>query len=463
MTDEPAPKPRKPRAKTPVVPEATSDREVPQDRRPRPNKQDPATDREVPKGRQPRPGKKIMPNLVDIPPPPRRARATDIAVIGAGPTGLAVALMLARQGRRVMVHERFETPRPVGAGFLLQPTGLHVLDRLGLTPAVEACGQPINHIFGREARGGRVVLDVRYSDLKQPRQAIGIHRAAMFAILHDACVEAGVDFETGREIVAADGGRLVDSAGRRSAAFNLVIDASGARSPIAAGMGADRRDLAWGALWTTVPWPGAPFDPTALEQVYLGATRMLGVLPCGARPDDPARLATFFWSLKTEIWPDWYALGLETWKDHCLRLWPELTPVMDAITDREQMTLAAYSHHTLPGPCGDRLAVLGDAAHSTSPQLGQGVNMGFLDALALADALTQHRDLADALPAYARARRWHVRLYQALSLGFTPFYQADGRLLPWVRDHVLGKVARAPLAPRLLAATVSGLLLDPRR
>jgi 2-polyprenyl-6-methoxyphenol hydroxylase-like FAD-dependent oxidoreductase len=106
--------------------------------------------------------------------------------------------------------------------------------------------------------------------------------------------------------------------------------------------------------------------------------------------------------------------------------------------------------------------VLGDAAHSTSPQLGQGVNMGLLDALALADALETHADLSDALDAYAAARRWHVRLYQALSMGFTPFYQADGSFLPWVRDHILGKVARLPFAPRLLAATVSGLLLDPR-
>jgi 2-polyprenyl-6-methoxyphenol hydroxylase-like FAD-dependent oxidoreductase len=40
--------------------------------------------------------------------------------------------MLARQGRRVVVHERFDHPRPVGAGFMLQPTGLHVLDALGL-------------------------------------------------------------------------------------------------------------------------------------------------------------------------------------------------------------------------------------------------------------------------------------------------------------------------------------------
>lgn len=430
---------------------------------PKPRK---APDPDVPKRRKPRPAEETRAEKaqsLDIPPPPRRARPADIAVIGAGPTGLAVALMLARQGRRVMVHERFATPRAVGAGFMLQPTGLHVMDRLGLTAQVEALGQPIDHIFGREARRGRVVLDVRYSDLKRPRQAIGIHRAAMFGILYDACVEAGVDFETDREIVAADAGRLIDSGGRRSAPFNLVIDASGARSSIAAGMAVDRRDLDWGALWTTVPWPGAPFDPTALEQVYMGASRMLGVLPCGVLSGAPtAPLATFFWSLKTEIWADWHALGLETWKDHCLRLWPELTPVMDAITDPEQMTLASYGHQTLARPVGDRLAVLGDAAHSTSPQLGQGVNMGLLDAQALADALARHRDLPTALNAYARARRWHVRLYQALSLGFTPFYQADGRLLPWVRDHVLGKVARLPLAPRLLAATVAGVLLDPR-
>jgi 2-polyprenyl-6-methoxyphenol hydroxylase-like FAD-dependent oxidoreductase len=436
-----------------------SGREVPKGGRPRPGKGT-GTDRQAPKARRPR---AVKQQSLDIPPPPRRSRPADIAVVGAGPTGLAVALMLARQGRQVMIHERFATPRPVGAGFMLQPTGLHVLDGLGLTPQVEACGQRIDHIFGREARRGRVVLDVRYSDLNHPRQAIGIHRAAMFAILHDACVEAGVDFETDREIVGADAGRLIDSAGRRSAPFNLVIDASGARSAIAAARGPAPRDLAWGALWTTVPWPGAPFDPTALEQVYLGARRMLGVLPSGVLPGAPAApLATFFWSLKTEIWSDWYALGLETWKDHCLRLWPELTPVMDAITDREQMTLASYGHRTLARPVGDRLAVLGDAAHCTSPQLGQGVNMGLLDARALADALTRHRDLQTALNAYARTRRWHVRLYQALSLGFTPFYQADGRLPPWIRDHVLGKVARLPMAPRLLAATVSGLLLDPR-
>jgi len=370
--------------------------------------------------------------------------------------------MLARQGRDVVVFERFEQAAPVGAGFMLQPTGLAVLDDLGLIPRVEAMAQPIDHIFGREARRGRVVLDVRYADLHRPRPALGVHRAALFEVLHNACVEAGVRFETGREIVAADAGRLTDARGVSTPAFDLVVDASGARSPIAAALGARPRPLAYGALWATTPWPGPPFDPRALQQVYSGAARMIGVLPVGARPGSPARLATFFWSLKTADHPAWRAAGLEPWKAEVRALWPETAGLLETLTDPDQLTLARYGHHTLARPVADRLAVIGDAAHSTSPQLGQGVNMGLLDAWSLADALATRSELHDALSAYARVRRWHVRLYQALSLGFTPFYQADGRLLPWVRDHVLGKVSRLPLSPRLLAATVSGLLLDPR-
>ena len=61
------------------------------------------------------------------------------------------------------------------------------------------------------------------------------------------------------------------------------------------------------------------------------------------------------------------------------------------------MTLARYGHHTLWRPFSDRLAIIGDAAHSTSPQLGQGVNMGLLDAQALTVALRTRDDLSSAL------------------------------------------------------------------
>ena len=394
-----------------------------------------------------------------------------VAVVGAGPTGLALALMLARQGRRVVVHERFAEPKPVGAGFMLQPTGLSVLDHLGLTGRVKALGQPLEHIFGREARRGRIVLDVKYADLKSPRpdgvNALGVHRAAIFQVLYDACLAEGVAFETRREIASAAEGRLTDVKGATGPAFDLIVDASGARSAIARDLLARqhgrRRELAWGAVWATVPWPGDPFDPTALEQVYRGASRMIGVLPVGARPGSPDRLATFFWSLKPADHDYWLRAGMERWKAEVRGLWPEVAGLLETIPDVEALTLARYGHHTLPVPAGPRLAVVGDAAHSTSPQLGQGVNMGLLDAFTLAEALATHTELDEALAAYARLRRWHVRLYQALSMGFTPFYQADGQALPWVRDHLLGKLARLPFAARILAATVSGVLLDPRK
>ncbi|KAK0351495.1 hypothetical protein LTR94_024743, partial [Friedmanniomyces endolithicus] len=356
----------------------------------------------------------------------------------AGPTGLATALMLARQGWRTTVFERFEAAQPVGAGFMLQPTGLGVLDRLGLTEKIEALGQTIDHIFGQAAPTGRIVLDVRYSDLKRPRRAIGVHRAAIFHVLREACLEAGVAFEFGKDVVGASSGRLTFVSGQSSSAFDLVVDASGARSNIARAHGAAPRALSFGALWTTTPWPSDPrFDRNALQQVYKGAAKMIGVLPVGVRPGSRAPLATFFWSLKTRDYP--------------------------AIDHPDALSLARYGHHTLARPYGDRLAVVGDAAHSTSPQLGQGVNMGLLDADALARALEGASDLNEALAAYAKERRWHLRLYQALSLGFTPFYQSDGGALPWIRDHVLGRLARLPTAPHLLACTVSGFLLDPRR
>lgn len=393
-------------------------------------------------------------------------RFAHLAVVGAGPAGLAVATLLARAGRRVVVHERFDAARPVGAGFMLQPTGLHVLDRLGLTAPVAAMGQPLDHILGREARRGRVVLDVGYGALRRPRpdglHALGLTRAALFHVLHQAARDAGVVIETSREIVAADDGVLIDAAGRRSARVDLVVDASGARSRIAESLGGPPRWLDWAGMWTTVPWPGPPFDPAALEQVYRGAAKMIGVLPVGVRPDAPTPLATFFWSLKARDHARWRAAGLDAWKAEVLALWPETAPILATIDDPDALSLARYGHRILARPAGRRLAVIGDAAHATSPQLGQGVNMGLLDALALADAIDRYADLEDVLLDYAATRRWHVRLYQALSLVFTPFYQADGRTLPWIRDHLLGKLARLPTADRLLAATVSGLLLDPR-
>jgi 2-polyprenyl-6-methoxyphenol hydroxylase-like FAD-dependent oxidoreductase len=136
-------------------------------------------------------------------------------------------------------------------------------------------------------------------------------------------------------------------------------------------------------------------------------------------------------------------------------------PLLDSITDAAQLTHASYAHRTLDTPAEPALIHIGDAWHATSPQLGQGANMALLDAWALAKSLREHDSLPEALAAAVAMRRRHVRRYQAMSDWLTPVYQSDGRLLPLLRDWLVGPFARVWPIPGIQAAMVAGVVGDP--
>jgi 2-polyprenyl-6-methoxyphenol hydroxylase-like FAD-dependent oxidoreductase len=369
-------------------------------------------------------------------------------------------LSLHRDGHRVRVFERFETARPIGSGLMLQPTGQAVLAELGLWDGMRALGQPIDRLIGHDTRGGRVVLEMRYAALPFVGRGLGIHRAALFNVLHDAVIDAGIPVETGRTVTGTETGR-VNFGTHSSGPFDLVVDALGAASPLRQSFPGARppRLLEFGAIWGTVPWVDG-FDSAALMQRYERASVMIGVLPIGRQAPEGENLAAFFWSLRVEEYEALLAQGFEAWRERVLSLWPETAPHLNAIGSFESVTLARYAHQTLATPVGDRLVAIGDSAHATSPQLGQGANMALLDARALTLALRQ-ADLATALARHAQYRRWHVRVYQALSLTLTPFYQSDSRWLPALRDILVPVANTVPPLPQFLAALVAGRLLDP--
>jgi salicylate hydroxylase len=383
-------------------------------------------------------------------------RPLDIGVAGCGPAGLASALMLARDGHRVRLYERFEAPRPVGSGLILQPAGLAVLRALGLAAAAEAAGAAIERLTGSVEPSGRVVLDVRYDWLGLPAaRGIGIRRSALFDLLHGAVAAAGIPIVTSRtvtgSILGAAGRRLVFAEAEPSPVHDLIVDSLGSVSPLGPEAG---RSLAYGALWASLDWCGG-FDPAALEQRYVRASKMVGVLPIGAGR------AAFFWSLRADRVAEWRAGGLDAWKEEVRALWPATAPLLDQIDEPERLTFARYSHRTLKRPAESALIHIGDAWHSTSPQLGQGANLALLDAWALAKALREEGDLDTALARAIAMRRSHVRLYQALSALFTPAYQSDGRLLPFIRDRIVPPFGRRWPATRIQAAMVAGTVGDP--
>ena len=389
-------------------------------------------------------------------------KGRSIAIAGCGPCGLATALLLARAGDRVVVFERFTEPQPIGSGLMIQPTGLAVLHRLGLAGRIMEEGARINRLHGMAAK--RVVLSVGYDALKAwPAMfGIGIHRASLFAALYDALQAEGIPLLTGRTITGSvmQGSQrcLRFEDGETSEPFDLIVDALGTRSALVSGPSGQ---LPYGALWASLDWPeGFDLPRDTLSQRYHLSSTMAGVLPLGKGRGPQERLA-FFWSLKGSDYARWQDAGLDHWKAQVRNLWPICEPLLDQIARPDQLTFARYAHRTLEHPAEEALIHIGDAWHSASPQLGQGANMALLDAWALSLALARNADVAAALKDAVSLRRAHVGIYQWLTWLFTPVYQSDSRVLPFIRDRLVGPLSRLWPANKIQAAMVAGLVAHP--
>lgn len=375
-------------------------------------------------------------------------RRIDITVLGMGIGGLSFAVAVARLGHKVTIVDRMQTPGPVGSGFVLQPTGLEVLRRLGLGEAVDARGAVIRRMLGIVRPSDRVVLDIGYPD---GGHGLAIQRGALFDILVSAARQAGVAFRFGINVtgVELDGPpRPTALSMERMPACDLVVDAMGGRSPTCD----ERESMRYGALWATVPWDEAcPFAEDVLEQRYHQASSMAGVLPVGTMRDGAARMATVFWSVRN-------GRGHDDWQREAAELWPEMRPLLA----RAMPVHAVYRHHTRRPVVRPGVIRIGDAWHSTSPQLGQGANMALIDALSLACAIEETDSIAQAFRLHVGRRRLHVSTYQAMSRLLTPFYQSDGDALPLLRDHVTAPlIGRKGPVRRIVSKLVTGGMFNP--
>lgn len=389
-----------------------------------------------------------------------------IGVVGAGIGGLAFGALAAQAGHKVTVFDQFESPKPLGSGLVIQPVGQAVLDAITLPSreseairshktageAALALGQIISRLLGHEARVGRQVLDVFYDVAGTGRFGLAIHRASLFHVLLSAAQANGTEVCSGQKVTGRDKGYVLVGE-KREGPFDLIVDAAGAKSPLSPLRG---QDLAFGAIWGTVPWPETELPLDQLSQCYRRADHMVGVLPIGRLPENDTPLASIFWSMRAQSYTKWLAQPLADWKNYAIGLWPEFRVFLSEVENHADMTMATYSHGTLARPIGPGIAHIGDAAHRASPQLGQGANMALLDAYALSCALNEVDNVTDALSLYAQRRRKHVFVYQTISAAFTPQYQSDSRTLSILRDYVLNPISRIPPFPAMLSRLVCG-------
>ncbi|WP_165249572.1 FAD-dependent monooxygenase [Paludisphaera soli] len=305
-------------------------------------------------------------------------------VIGGGIGGLASAIGLRRVGWDVEVFERATRLDEVGAGISLWRNALAALDRLGVSAALKGLGVE-GQTGAFRAPDGSILLDMKAGPIDTSREGVILllHRAELLGVLIDALGRDSV--RTDARLVGfeqdADGvtARFADG---REARGDVLLGADGLRSTVRAALfGAEPPRYGGYTAWRAV----VEFDPSRLVPGETwGRGRRFGQWGMtGGRA---------YW-YATQTVPEGGGDPPRGRKRGLLDLfdgWHE--PIADLIRATDESAILrndVYDRPPLRRWSDGRVALLGDAAHPMTPDMGQGACQAIEDAVALADALAQ--------------------------------------------------------------------------
>jgi 2-polyprenyl-6-methoxyphenol hydroxylase-like FAD-dependent oxidoreductase len=359
-----------------------------------------------------------------------------VAIIGGGIGGLAAATALRQAGIDVAVFERANELREAGAGLILWPNAMKALGALGLAEAVRSVSRASGGADIQTWRGERL-LDGAPRQLLESlfgEPAAAIHRAELLAVLLEAAGDERVHLDARCVGFRQDGTAvtaLLD--GGREIVGDLLIGADGLKSTIRAQLFRDARlryagYTAWRGLthfqleqdrWFESFGPGARFGAGSLGRgrvYWYGTANMLE----GA-PDAPE-------GRRQEL--------LERFRG-----WHEpIQALLKATDEAAILRNDIYDLAPLDHWSDERVTLLGDAAHPTTPNLGQGACMALEDAVVLARCLREGQDLRTALKEYESRRRPRTSAITRRSWRVGQLGQWENRALCRLRDRLLKRL-----------------------
>ncbi len=364
-------------------------------------------------------------------------------VVGGGIGGLSLAWELVRRGLPVTVLERTAEPAPVGAGIIMNPNAMRVLEDNGLAPALRARGWPYLARDTHDHRG-RLLARRDYRPLYAAgRLAPGtlVHRAHLHAVLHAALPAGVVRFGAAVAAVepAAERVRVATEAGERLEA-DLLVGADGIHSRVREAVFGPTRPVYLGYRSHRMVVENR--DALAHFTEFLGRGRRVGLVPISARE-------LYVWTTFNSA-PGAADVGLASvagfralfapfTDPRVVRAFEQLTSTAGVLcTDIEEVRQPAWVR--------GRVVLLGDAAHALTPNMGQGAGMAMEDAAVLAAELAAvadgRRSLPAALAAYESRRRPRVELVMRLSRRVGEEGQRTGRFACWLRNRRVAREGR---------------------
>ncbi|TDC49006.1 bifunctional 3-(3-hydroxy-phenyl)propionate/3-hydroxycinnamic acid hydroxylase, partial [Micromonospora sp. KC207] len=373
--------------------------------------------------------------------------AVPVVIVGAGPTGMTAAALLAGHGVASVVLDRWAQPYPRPRAVHLDDEVCRILHRVGVHEGFSAIARPAAGLRLLDP-DHRVLAEFGRATTAGPHghpQANMFDQPALEALLRAAVagnplvhLRGGVEVES----VRAEGDRpvavtAIDRASglRETLTARYVLGCDGSNSTVRARTGGTMRDLGFAQRWLVVD-----VDTDAEIRAWEGVHQVC----------DPRRAATYLrvgarrhrWEFRLLPGETATALSAPPTLHRLVRPWTGSLPF-------EALTVVRCAEYTFRAQVADRwrtreVFLLGDAAHLTPPFIGQGLGAGLRDAANLSWKLAAV--LAGSLPdraldSYEAERRPHVTSLIRLAVGI-------GRAM--TEGGEIGNVLRRVVAPRLV-------------
>lgn len=380
---------------------------------------------------------------------------SDIAIVGAGIVGMASCALLISQGYRVALVDPVELEPTLPAAldlrtYALTPASMRMLDKLGTGAGVDLARIAAfdgMHVWDAQSNG---VIEFKALELGRPALGYMVEHANLMCALHRSLTtQAGLS-----RVTATLTGLTQNDDGVR-----LSLDTGAALSAKLV-IGCDGADSAIRALISFSP-TARTYDQHALvsnvevEQAHraIARQRFLPAGPLAFLPLPDPNLCAVVWSTTPQQAHAALAASDDTFNDMLETAFEHTLGAVRTVSERVSVPLRRihvdhYSH--------GRVALLGDAAHVVHPLAGQGLNLGLMDAAALAQTLGPRDELTLKFPRaplrrFERMRRGENLMMLMLTDQLNRLFREEHRLARRVRGTGMSAVNRiAPLKTWLM-------------
>lgn len=401
------------------------------------------------------------------------SREVEVAIVGGGMVGAALALLLVRSARIAAEGIVLIEPKPATAPASGSDTGLRVsnispvnrvrLEELGAWQRLDPTrlGAVRAMAIWHEAVPPDSPDVLRFDAAESGAAELGVivENAALQAALLDACRQQGIGIcaDTLRALhIDADGAHL--QLGGQPLHAQLVVGADGAASSVRGmlGLPAGTREYGQRAIVGVVQ-AARPHRGTAFQRFL--STGPLALLPL------PGDRCSIVWSATDARAAQLLAMAPDAFNAELTAASAQVLGALTLAGERAAFPLRRLQVARYVAP---RAALVGDAAHVIHPLAGQGVNQGFEDAVALAAALAGRASresvgALDALRHYERERRSGNALVGGVVDALDRLFTGAGPLTAWTARSGMAMVARSALVRRFFVTQAATGRSLPRR